>query len=101
MYGVDAALRDENGKTIKEYCVSNSSRKDITSWVDPNGDKCSDLICDNVDGGHDIYLSYKTHAKLIGTKVGPGWCYRKNGRYDITSYADLNGDGMDDIICNN
>jgi membrane-bound lytic murein transglycosylase B len=89
-------------------------RMDLTRWADFNGDGKVDMICDNVDGGHNVLLSQGTqYLKTPGPNPGGwlyiegqstpinGWCVRTSTRVDLTIWADFNGDGKVDMICNN
>jgi len=78
---------------VSGWCGHSGSK---TQWADVNGDGKADMLCDDTAGSHWIKLSNgdKTFKDIEGTKTG--WCGHSGSR---TKYADVNGDGMADMIC--
>jgi hypothetical protein len=73
-----------------------------TSWSKFNDDKFEDMHCDNAtNGNHSVLISEKGTGLLRppdkienGSLIKPGWC--KGG---TTSWSDFDGDGYEDMHC--
>lgn len=69
----------------------------ITNWADIDGDGKADIICDDSKGRHWIMLSNGDGSfKADLGRVKKGWCGHRGA---TTSWADINGDGKADMIC--
>merc|ERR1711998_104725 len=65
-------------------------------WADISGDGKADLLCDDTRGNHWYMLS-TGNGNFGGSRhYLRGWCGH-GGSY--TQYADINGDGKSDILC--
>jgi len=75
------------------WCSHSGSK---TNWADINGDGKADMLCDDTAGRHWYRLS--TGNGNFGGSVHylSGWCGH-GGSY--TQWADINGDGKADLLC--
>jgi len=82
------------GNYLNGWCGHKGSK---TSWADIDGDGKADILCDDKSGRHWARLSNGDGKwkKDLGNYLN-GWCGHKGA---TTSWADINGDGMADIIC--
>lgn len=67
-----------------------------TKWADVNGDGKADMICDDTKGNHWIQLSHGNGHFTDRGHVQGGFCGHKGA---TTTWADVNGDGRADLIC--
>merc|ERR1739849_38189 len=65
-------------------------------WADVSGDGKADMICDDTHGRHWDQLSYGNGRFYNMGMVMSGWCMHTGA---TTSWADVNGDGKADMIC--
>lgn len=82
------------GLKLRGWCVHGGS---YTQWADSNGDGKADMHCDDAAGRHWINISNGngTFRDLNGPVVS-GWCSHAGSH---TSWADINGDGKADMLC--
>lgn len=83
------------GMVLSNWCSHSGSR---TQWADVNGDGRADILCDDRAGNHWIKLSKPNQPGKfydIGYTLS-NWCSHSGAS---TKYADINGDGMADMIC--
>jgi len=67
-----------------------------TQWADVNGDGKADIHCDDSAGRHWVGLSNGNGTfRQLGI-VRSGWCSHAGSK---TSWADINGDGKADMLC--
>lgn len=106
----DGKFKTDAGKFKEGWC-GHTGYDVNTSYPDFNGDGKHDLHCDD-NGNHWSILSMpaaepkRAAVKEIaepffklGKEIGQfksGWCSHNGSQ---TSWADVNGDGMDDMIC--
>ena len=92
-------VTDQAGKLLDLGLVKSkwcSHKGSYTQWADVDGDGKADMICDDLKGNHWFMLS-RGDGKF--TNVGlykKGWCGHAGSR---TNWADVNGDGTADMLC--
>jgi len=81
------------GEVKSGWCKTSGAR---TKTGDVNGDGHADLICDLPNGQHFAQLMRGGKPLKYLGKIKSKWCA---GDVSQTSYADVNGDGTDDMVC--
>ena len=86
-------FHDLNGPKVSGWCGHPGSK---AQWADVNGDGKADLLCDDTVGRHWVLLSNGNGTFVGKGLVLQGWCGHAGA---TTHYADVNGDGKADMIC--
>merc|ERR1712070_72680 len=78
---------------LSGWCSHHGSK---TNWADINGDGKADLLCDDNRGRHWYKLATGSGNFGSSRHYLSGWCGH-GGSY--TQWADINGDGKADLLC--
>ena len=92
-------FKDPWTKFKTNWCKDTNTVKMRTNWADVNGDGKYDMICDKNNGDHDMAFSKGDGSFNYIDGIVKNWCKETPTIKMKTNWADVNGDGKADMIC--
>ena len=95
MFSVGDGTFEDHGNILTNWC---GDKGESISYSDVNGNGMVDLLCSDSKGNHwaKINISGDLNSLIDIGKFRSGFCFHLSGR---THWADINGDGVADMIC--